>query len=72
MARKQSGRAPHKVGDRPGLKWIHGKGTDRIKIGDIEVLICHEAGQTVSYTVAPKDVKIVVESENDLQKVGKA
>lgn len=63
MAHKRSGKPPHKVGDRPGLRFRFDSELQQIRIGpDITVTICKEAGHLVSYTKAPRELQVVVES----------
>lgn len=60
MARKQNGKPPHRVGDRPGLRHKLGNEEFTRKIGDdITVTVCKEAGHVVIYLDAPRSLKIV-------------
>jgi hypothetical protein len=69
MARKQSGRRPHKVGDRPGLKFRLGE-EQTIQIGpDISVAICKEAGRFVAHIYAPSHAWTLTAGEKVLQKL---
>ena len=61
MAHKRSGRPPHKVGDVGCKRDVIGKRSVRISAAGISMIICHEAGKTVAYTMAPKATPIVVE-----------
>lgn len=68
MAMRQSGKPPHKFGDK-GLRHEH-PGRQVFRIGDgITVVVRRYAGRIVTTIDAPAGVKISV-GESDLQKIG--
>lgn len=72
MARKQSGKPPHRIGDS-GWRHEHRKATQKYRIGpDITVVVSREAGRQVVVIKAPPDVKIERVDEIDLQIAGQA
>lgn len=69
MAQRQTGKPPHKLGDRPGLKFRLGD-EQTIQIGpDISVAICKEAGRFVAHIHAPSHAWSLTAGEKVLQKL---